>query len=61
MRYNIIDSEGNIVDRNLTYDEALIWVDSDDYNPLLKKFSIVPSKESGDQNNSCSLWFFPRC
>lgn len=55
MRYNIIDSEGNIVDRNLTYDEALIWVDSDDYNPLLKKFSIVPSKESGDQNNSCSL------
>lgn len=27
MRYQIRDDAGNIVDQNLSYDEALLWVD----------------------------------
>lgn len=27
MKYQIRDNKGNIIDQNLSYDEALMWVD----------------------------------
>lgn len=40
MRYQIIDSEGQIVDTNLTHEEALLWTDQSFGN----RFTIVEMK-----------------
>lgn len=48
MKFRIIDGCGNVVDHDLTYEEALMWMDSHD------SYSIEPMKE-GDQNDSRSM------
>lgn len=30
MRFQIVDGHGNVVDRNLTYEEAVLWIDQTD-------------------------------
>lgn len=54
MRFQIIDNHGNVVDQDLTYEEALMWVDSHETNYLFNSYSIRPMKES-DQNDCGSL------
>lgn len=48
--YQIKDKNGNIVDRGLTYEEALMWTDQSFGN----RYTMCPMKE-GDQNNCSSL------
>lgn len=39
--YEIIDKKGNVVDKNLTYEEALMWTDQ----PFGNRFTMRPMKE----------------
>lgn len=48
--YQIRDKKGNIVDQNLTYEEALMWVDQ----PFGNRYTMCPMK-AGDQNDCGSL------
>lgn len=45
MRYQIINRRGNVVDRNLSYDEALMYIDS----TVGKFYTMKPMKD--DQND----------
>ena len=36
--YMVLDEEGNVIDRNLTYEEALIYDECTEYN-----YSILPT------------------
>lgn len=46
MRYQIRDNKGNIIDQNLSYDEALMWTDQ----PFGNRFTMELMKED-DQND----------
>lgn len=50
MTYQIQDTRGNVVDRGLTYEEALLWKDQTFGND----FSVIPIMED-DQNDCDSL------
>lgn len=41
MRFQIIDGNGNVVDKNLSYEEALLWID----NSVGKYYVMKPMKE----------------
>lgn len=50
MKFRIKDAHGNIVDQNLSYGEALMYVD----NSVGEYYIMEPMKES-DQNDCSSL------
>lgn len=50
MKFQIQDTHGNIVDQNLSYEAALMYIDSS----VGKYYVMEPVKES-DQNDSGSL------
>lgn len=41
VRFQIIDKCGNVVDQNLSYDEALMWIDQ----PFGNRFTMEVMKE----------------
>lgn len=41
MKYQIKDTEGNIVDQNLSYEQALLWID----NSISEGYVIEKMKE----------------
>lgn len=45
MKFQIKDAHGNIIDRNLSYEQALMWID----NTVGKYYVMEPMKED-DQN-----------
>lgn len=48
MEFQICDRKGNIIDQNLSYEEALMWTDQ----PFGNRFTIEPMKE--DNQNDCN-------
>lgn len=50
MKFQIRDRKGNIIDQNLSYEEALMWTDQSFGN----RFTMEPMKED-DQNDCNSL------
>lgn len=47
MKYQIKDGKGNVVDRSLSYEDALMWTDQ----PFGNRFKMETMKEE-DQNDS---------
>lgn len=43
MKYQIIDWRGNVVDQNLSYEEALTWIDC----PVGRYYTMEPMKKEG--------------
>lgn len=41
MTFQIRDKKGNIIDKNLSYEEALMWIDQ----PFGNRFTMEPMKE----------------
>lgn len=46
MLYNIIDCDGDMVDRNLTYEQAMEWIESSDNETVYRNRGgkVVPVK-----------------
>lgn len=49
-KFQIKDQHGNIVDRNLSFEEALIYIDS-----AVGKYYIMEQMKEANQNDSNSL------
>lgn len=50
MKYQIKDNQDNVVDQNLSYEEALLWTDQ----PFGNRFTMELMEEN-DQNDCDSL------
>lgn len=46
MTYKILDALGNVVDRDLSYEEALLWVDCYDFD----FYSMEQEEDQNDRN-----------